>query len=141
MINDISHSVLGLSSSQSKRGSDSASRVDGAQGVEKVHNPGFSAPVSQAESAHEAALADEKLSGMVEDLNQYAQSVKRQLQFSVDDDSGKTLIKVLDAETGDTIRQIPAEEVLNMQKRLKEVSDMIFSKEEAGMSLLFSEKA
>ncbi|MCW8907955.1 MAG: flagellar protein FlaG [Sedimenticola sp.] len=77
----------------------------------------------------------------VESLNQYAQSVQRQLEFSVDEESGKTIIKVIDAETGETIRDIPPEEVLNMQKKLKETSDQMFHREESSVSLLFQGKA
>ncbi|MCG8426475.1 MAG: flagellar protein FlaG [Chromatiales bacterium] len=144
MINDISHSVLGIKGPQAKGGSDSASRVQETQEakLERVGLPGSPVfNISSISGVEDVAETERNLDGVVDDLNQYAQAVKRQLQFSVDDESGKTIVKVLDAETGDTIREIPAEEVLNMQKRLQEVSDMLFSNEESSTSLLFSEKA
>ncbi|MCP4277740.1 MAG: flagellar protein FlaG, partial [Gammaproteobacteria bacterium] len=76
-----------------------------------------------------------------DDLNDFAQSVQRQLEFSVDQDSGKTIIRVVDAETGETIRDIPPEEILNMQKQLRETSERLFSHEDPGVSLLFQAKA
>jgi len=85
---------------------------------------------------------DKKLEEVVQKLNDYTQSVDRQLQFSVDDDSGKVMIKVIDSETGETIREIPSEEVINMQKKLKEVSEQLFEKNESpAVSLLFHGKA
>ena len=146
MINDMPQSILGIKSPQTKGGRDSStSRISEAQEIRKPEQTGPSGStafnISSVSNLDDVADVDRKLDGVVDDLNQYAQAVKRQLQFSVDDDSGKTIVKVLDAETGDTIREIPAEEVLSMQKRLQEVSDMLFKSEESATSLLFSEKA
>lgn len=55
----------------------------------------------------------------VERLNQLIQNVRRELHFSVDDASGDTIIKVIDAETREVVRQIPADEVLNLAERLQ----------------------
>ncbi|MBK7251403.1 MAG: flagellar protein FlaG [Gammaproteobacteria bacterium] len=44
-------------------------------------------------------------------------SLGRQLHFSVDDASGRVVVTVVDTETGETIRQIPAEEVLRIARQ------------------------
>jgi flagellar protein FlaG len=87
------------------------------------------------------AANEKEVEQAVVKLNDYAQSVSRQLQFSVDEESGKTIVKVIDAETGDTIREIPPEEILEMQNRLREASESFLNSEEAGVSLLFQGKA
>ena len=56
----------------------------------------------------------------VEELNDYAQKVGRSLQFSVDDASGKTVIKVMDSETGEVVRQIPPEKVVALMEYLEQ---------------------
>ena len=143
MINEISQNLVGMLSLQSKEGSGSVSRVH-EQSVVEVSNetqvvkqePAETTPLTQS------VVVDEKeIEEVVEDLNEFAQSVQRQLEFSVDDDSGKTIIKVIDAETGETIRDIPPEEILNMQKQLRETSELLFNNEESGVSLLFQGKA
>lgn len=53
------------------------------------------------------------------DLNRIAQTVQRNLAFSVDEPSGRTVIRVVDTATGDTIRQIPSEEALELSAHLK----------------------
>ena len=63
---------------------------------------------------------------MVSDLNQLVQSLHRELQFSVDNDSGETVIKVVDRETDEVLRQIPNDEVLQLRKRLEETAGAIF---------------
>jgi len=51
-------------------------------------------------------------------LNDYVQNVQRSLEFSVDQQTGRTVIKVLDAETHQVIRQIPPQEVLALAQEL-----------------------
>jgi flagellar protein FlaG len=69
----------------------------------------------------------EKLEGMVSDLNELAQKMRRELQFSVEEDSGQMVVKVIDTETDEIIRQIPAKEVLELRKRLADAAGAIFS--------------
>lgn len=61
-----------------------------------------------------------KVEQIAERLESYIRSVSRSLQFKVDADSGRTIISVLDAETGDLIRQIPNEEVLRFAELAEE---------------------
>ena len=61
-----------------------------------------------------------KINKAVRDLNEHMQVVHRELEFSVDEDSGKTVIKVMDLETKKVIRQIPNEEALNVARMLDE---------------------
>jgi len=56
----------------------------------------------------------------VSKLNEYVQSTSRTLNFQVDDESGKTVIKVYDRESDQLIRQIPNELVLELARRLNE---------------------
>ena len=56
----------------------------------------------------------------VSKLNEYVQSTARTLNFQVDDESGKTVIKVYDLESDQLIRQIPNELVLELARRLNE---------------------
>lgn len=41
---------------------------------------------------------------------------QRNLEFSVDTDSGRDVVKVLDGESGDVIRQFPSEDVLKLAR-------------------------
>jgi len=70
------------------------------------------------ETKKEATL--EQAEKVVEQLNNHAQSVNRDLQFSVDDDSGKTVIKVVNSNTAELVRQIPSEEVLRLSQTIRD---------------------
>lgn len=47
------------------------------------------------------------------------------LSFSIDDATGKTVVKVSDANTGEIIRQIPSEELLDIARSLDKLQGML----------------
>ena len=51
-------------------------------------------------------------------FKQQIQSLRRELEFSFDEESRQVIIKVHDAETGEVVRQIPSEEFVAMARRL-----------------------
>lgn len=129
---------------QPKGASSSAGKVQESSDIGTVSQVAQPLPDSDVKAAAEkpSAKVDEKaLDEAVEQLNEFAQSVQRQLEFSVDEESGKTIIKVIDKESGQTIRSIPSDEVLNMQERLKETSEAVFNSSADRVSLLFQGKA
>jgi flagellar protein FlaG len=67
-------------------------------------------------------VSREDLNTAVSRLSDYVQSIRRTLDFSVDEDTGRTIITVMDAKTERVIRQIPPEEVLNMLDHIASVN-------------------
>jgi len=72
------------------------------------------------EDSSKKEVTAEQAEKVVEQLNNHAQSVNRDLQFSVDDDSGKTVIKVVNSNTAELVRQIPSEEVLRLSQTIRD---------------------
>lgn len=87
-------------------------KVETLETVEKTDQAG------RTESTKEAATLPVEIA--VTEINEYVQSVQRDLQFFVDEDSGVTVVRVRDKETGDLIRQIPEDIFLNLAQKLKE---------------------
>lgn len=75
----------------------------------------------------------EDVESAVKNINDFVQKISRSLQFSIDDESGVTVVRVIDKNTDELIRQIPSEEVMNLRKRLNEVQTLIFEKETNGL--------
>ncbi len=61
-----------------------------------------------------------QLNDAVSQLNDYVQSVSRDLQFEVDNKMGQTIVKVVDQETRQVIRQIPDEVALRLAEKLQQ---------------------
>jgi len=55
--------------------------------------------------------------------------VRRSINFAIDDGSGRVVVKVTDASSGDVIRQIPSEEALRLAENLSEVRSLLFKAE------------
>ncbi|HHH36400.1 MAG TPA: flagellar protein FlaG [Gammaproteobacteria bacterium] len=77
--------------------------------------------------AEAAAVDREKLDSAVSAIKDYVQNISRDLEFTVDEELNRVIIKVYDAESQEMIRQIPAEEVLNAARQLHKVQGLIFS--------------
>ncbi len=58
------------------------------------------------------------LTQVADKINELFQAESKSLQFSVDEASGRSVIKVVDTKTGEQIKQIPAEELLEISRRL-----------------------
>lgn len=86
-------------------------------------------PVRDAQSAVPPVDA-KMLEKAVKDLSQGVQNLQRSLQFSIDESSGRTVIKVVDKDTQEVIRQIPEEQVLELAARLDKNAG-VFVKDEA----------
>lgn len=65
----------------------------------------------------------------MDELQRKAQAFAPNLKFSVDHDTGRTVVRVTDANTQEVIRQIPAEEVLQLAKELDRMQGLLFNKE------------
>jgi len=62
----------------------------------------------------------EELDDAVSRLNDYVQNVQRDLQFEVDNDLGQTIVRVVDQQTQEVIRQIPDEVAMRLAEKLQQ---------------------
>lgn len=69
-----------------------------------------------ASQAQQAKVDPEELQKLADELSKRIGTAGQQLQFSVDRDTGKTILRVTDAESGTVLRQIPGDEALAMAR-------------------------
>jgi len=62
-----------------------------------------------------------------ETINSFMSSASRSLTFSLDDDSGKVVVKVVDMTTKEVIRQFPSEEAIAISKSLDKLQGLLLS--------------
>jgi uncharacterized FlaG/YvyC family protein len=92
-----------------------------------------SADSSSGKSAHSAPLDSIKAGQSdSQDLQHAPQPVvngqELSLEFSVDKDTHTQVIKVIDRKSGDVVRQIPPEEVLNFLRQFEKFKGLIVSR-------------
>lgn len=81
------------------------------------------APASPLETAAAVKAAApvptlDQVSHAVSQLNKSAQAKSQGLEFSIDNDSKRTIVKVVDQTTKEVLRQIPSPEALEIAKSL-----------------------
>lgn len=72
------------------------------------------------EVANSTEEVQAKLEQAVSKLNEYVQSNQRDIEFFLDEATGKTVITVVDRNTSEVIRQLPGDVTLNLARKLNE---------------------
>ena len=78
--------------------------------------------VELSETAREAV----DLEKTMENLQEYAGWGNFNIDFTTDDQTGSLVIMVIDRDTGETLRQIPPEQILKLRSHIQEVLGMVF---------------
>jgi len=67
----------------------------------------------------------EQVKQAVEQVNKLMQTLNNDLRFSVDKDTGISIVQVVDTKTNDVIQQIPIKEVVAIAKALDTLQGML----------------
>ena len=94
--------------------------VDGVAKTGAAATPGAAAPAASAREPQHA-----ELSNAVADLNKVAQAAAQGVRFSVDEDTGRTVVKVVDTQTDKVLRQIPTVEALKLWRSIEQMQGVM----------------
>ncbi len=87
--------------------------------------PELTAPTQEESQSSALSTTREELLEPIQRINEAMRA--RGLEFDISEDSSRIITRVIDSETGDVIRQIPAEEVITMAERLGELQGNLIS--------------
>ena len=73
------------------------------------------------------APTPDRVEQAVQQIQSYLSDSQRQLQFQVDSESGRTIVRVVNPETKELIRQIPGEEMLKLARSISANGGRIIS--------------
>ncbi len=90
-------------------------------------------PVETINAVRQAAPAPTlaEVAQAVRSLNKAMQEQSQNLEFTIDSDSNRTIVKVIDQKTKEVLRQIPNEETLAMAKALDQMAAGLLIKQKA----------
>ncbi|MCG7872280.1 MAG: flagellar protein FlaG [Candidatus Thiodiazotropha lotti] len=97
--------------------------TDGKSSVEiqpKSSEPVKISPKQDQALEEKSAIDPSELASKVENLNQL---VSRDLEFSVDDETGQQVLRVIDSETGKVIRQVPSDQILHVISQVQKATE------------------
>lgn len=100
-----------------------------AYGAAPVRTEPQAVVVTPGPSAPQPSL--EQVRGAVAAINQAVQQSNPNLEFSVDTDTKKTVVKMVDTSTGELIRQFPSETALAISRGIEEFQQGLLLKQKA----------
>jgi flagellar protein FlaG len=89
----------------------------------KIDNTSESVEVAVKMAKQRERLNEEQRAKMMEQMQNFVSSINKGLSFRVDQESGREIVTIYEADTGDVIRQIPEEEMLEVLRRLAKERD------------------
>ncbi|MGV8074647.1 MAG: flagellar protein FlaG [Syntrophobacteraceae bacterium] len=66
-----------------------------------------------------------QLKTLVSEVQSCMEDLNTEIEVTVHEETGELVVKVLNRQTGDIIRQIPAEELIKLHKKLKELQGVL----------------
>jgi len=104
-----------------------AARADAANsgGVQAVSEKINSTKAANAPSVQESAeISKESVRAAAEKLKTFVSSMSRDLNIDVDASNGRAIIRVVDANSNETIRQIPGDEAIRLARTIDFLSSI-----------------
>lgn len=84
-------------------------------------------PELSAAQPKPALPTKEEVREAVKEIRQNVGGNSTNLQFSVDEASGRTIVSVIDSETRQVVRQIPSEEIMRMARAMDRMQGLLFN--------------
>lgn len=84
-------------------------------------------PAEESDDKNNASRqpSEEEMNSALQKINDAVQLVSQKLEFSIDKDTDVFVVKVIDKETKEVIRQMPSEELLNVAKALDTLQGLL----------------
>ena len=117
---------VGTSSAQYVPPVQSSTGAGASRATENAASTGaVQASQSTAQTGKVAPPSNEQLNQAVKQIQDVIKQTANSLQFSIDEDLGVSIVKVVDTESKKLIRQIPSEEVLAIAKALDKLQGLL----------------
>ena len=117
----------------------SAPRLTSDSAPVPVAAPKTGAAAAEPQQAIAKAVAEQQaatptpaqVQNAVDSLNKAMRQINANVEFSIDQDTRQTVIKVVESKTGDVIRQFPSEEILSVAREIYRVQQGLLLKQKA----------
>ncbi len=98
------------------------SPVEG-NGADQQPSPGN----TEASANGAAIMSVQATKDVINSLGGYMEALQTSLSFSISQDTDRIIVTIKNKETNEVIRQIPPEELVALQEKMKELTGLIFN--------------
>lgn len=100
-----------------------------SQNLQATTSKGVSSESINASKIAQNSGVDIPIEQAVEKIQETVNNMAQNLRFSIDEDTGKTVVKVMDAQTQEVIRQIPTQEAISIARTLDKLQGLLLNDE------------
>lgn len=104
---------------------DKPAEVKAAEALEAERNEKAARGEDLPPARNEQDADEASVESAVSRISDFVQNFQRDLQFSIDKESDRLVVKVIDSETQKVIRQMPSEETLRIAQNLDSPESLI----------------
>ena len=96
--------------------------------VQREFQPALQGNTSTAQAKEEKREPKpEEVKQAVKDIQEFVSTVTTDLRFTVDKETGRTIVSVVDSKTKQIVRQIPSEEIMKIARNIDRMQGLLFS--------------
>lgn len=105
-----------------------AASTPAAAAAPSVSRPGQT-NAGSGQTQRQPAADQAEVRQALDEVREALAPVAQNLQFSIDDETGTTVIKIIDSSTDEVIKQIPSEEILAIAKAIDKLQGLLIRQE------------
>ena len=99
-------------------------RHDEATGTRGKPAPSATPPETAAQVEAAQPVDSERIKAAIDAANRALEGKKAEMEFAMDGDSGRVVVKLIDRDTRKVLRQFPSEEMLRISKYIEEMQSV-----------------
>ncbi len=123
---NVAASVQTVTSQQTATQQTSSAHASSAQAASQTNSVNTQA--TQSESVQDSQkMSAEEVQNVLDKMNEFMGKGQHNLNFSIDKDTDDMVVKVMDTETNEVIRQFPSEQTLKLAKHIDGMLGLILN--------------
>jgi len=120
-MNNVSSQSLGVGQNVLSPQIDKAQPIVDAEVVKKV----TSVEIKPSNVQKESVMSQEAVAKAAAQIQNFVQEMGRNLSFTIDETTGYNVVRVMNPETNEVIRQLPSEELLKIARSMEQLNSVL----------------
>ncbi len=84
-------------------------------------------PLEEKEVPASAQMTSQDVMEVLDSFQDMSKTIQTKLNFTVHEENNEIIIKVIDKESNQLIRQFPSDEMLNLQDKMRDMAGFLFN--------------
>jgi flagellar protein FlaG len=120
-MNNVSSQSLGVGQNVLSPQIDKAQPIVDAEVVKKV----ATVEIKPSNVQKESVMTQEAVAKAAAQIQNFVQEMGRNLSFTIDETTGYNVVRVMNPETNEVIRQLPSEELLKIARSMEQLNSVL----------------